>query len=40
MSETLPHRTERADFQQTSDPALQASADRGEVNLLTYQQLY
>src|ERR687890_1466274 len=40
MSETLPHRTERDDFQQTSDPALQSGADRGEVNLLTYDQLY
>src|ERR687890_353486 len=40
MSETLPHRTEREDFRQTSDPALQAGADRGEVNLLTYNQLY
>jgi ribonucleoside-diphosphate reductase beta chain len=40
MSETLPHRTEREDFRQTSDPALQAGADRGEVNLLTYDQLY
>jgi ribonucleoside-diphosphate reductase beta chain len=34
------HRTERDDFQQTSDPALQAAADRGEANLLTYKQLY
>src|SRR3954466_9220927 len=40
MSETLPHRTEREDFQETSDPDLQEGADRGEVNLLTYQQLY
>src|SRR3954453_4450387 len=40
MSETLPHRTEREDFQQTSDPGLQEGADRGEVNLLTYRQLY
>src|SRR4051795_12076318 len=40
MSETLPHRTEREDFQQTSDPGLQEGADRGEVNLLTYPQLY
>jgi ribonucleoside-diphosphate reductase beta chain len=40
MSETLPHRTQREDFQQTSDPGLQEGADRGEVNLLTYQQLY
>src|SRR3954447_10887654 len=40
MSETTSHRTERADFQQTSDPALQEGADRGEVNLLSYKQLY
>src|ERR687890_501025 len=40
MSETLPHRTERDDFQQTRDPGLQEGADRGEVNLLTYDQLY
>ena len=40
MSETIGHRTEREDFQQTSDPGLQEGADRGEVNLLTYAQLY
>jgi ribonucleoside-diphosphate reductase beta chain len=34
------HRTERDDFQQTSDPALQAAADRGEANLLSYKELY
>ena len=33
-------RTERADFQATSDPALQEAADRGQANLLTYGQLY
>jgi ribonucleoside-diphosphate reductase beta chain len=33
-------RTERLDFQATSDPALLASADRGESHLLTYQALY
>jgi len=33
-------RTERIDFQATSDPALLASADRGESHLLTYQALY
>src|ERR687895_2382521 len=33
-------RTERIDFQATSDPALLASADRGESHLLTYRQLY
>src|SRR3954465_8779493 len=40
MSETTSHRTECEDFQQTSDPGLQEGADRGEVNLLSYQQLY
>jgi ribonucleoside-diphosphate reductase beta chain len=30
----------RADFTATSDPALLESADRGQVNLLSYQQLY
>jgi ribonucleoside-diphosphate reductase beta chain len=34
------HRTDRADFQATSDPAVIEGADRGEVNLLSYQQLY
>jgi ribonucleoside-diphosphate reductase beta chain len=36
----MEHRTERADFQATSDPALHEGSDRGEVNLLSYQQLY
>src|SRR5918912_1652088 len=40
MSERVTERTERADFQATSDPALLESADRGEVNLLSYAQLY
>jgi ribonucleoside-diphosphate reductase beta chain len=40
MSETVTRRTERDDFQATSDPALLESADRGEVNLLSYEQLY
>jgi ribonucleoside-diphosphate reductase beta chain len=31
---------ERDDFQATSDPAVQESADRGEVNLLDYEELY
>src|SRR5687768_18075240 len=31
---------ERADFQATSDPALQADADRGGANLLSYGELY
>jgi ribonucleoside-diphosphate reductase beta chain len=34
------HRTEREDFQATSDPALLESADRGEVHLLSYSDLY
>ena len=33
-------RTDRKDFQATTDPALLSSADRGEANLLDYQQLY
>jgi ribonucleoside-diphosphate reductase beta chain len=40
MTETVRVRTERADFQATSDPALDAGADRGEVNLLDYRELY
>src|SRR3954447_23898324 len=42
MSETAPAapRTERADFQETSDPALQAGADRGRASLLSYAKLY
>jgi ribonucleoside-diphosphate reductase beta chain len=33
-------RMERDDFQATSDPALQAAADRGDANLLSYGELY
>ena len=33
-------RTERLDFQATSDPGLLASADRGESHLLSYGKLY
>jgi ribonucleoside-diphosphate reductase beta chain len=33
-------RTERTDYQATSDPALQAAADRGEAKLLSYRELY
>src|SRR5918992_1260099 len=33
-------RTERIDFQATSDPALLAASDRGESHLLTYRKLY
>ena len=40
MSETVTHRTDREDFQATRDPAVMESADTGQVNLLTYQQLY
>jgi ribonucleoside-diphosphate reductase beta chain len=40
MSDPVTERTERDDFQATSDPALLESADRGEVNLLSYEQLY
>ena len=40
MSESVTERTERQDFQATSDPALLASADRGESHMLTYAQLY
>ncbi|WCB92423.1 ribonucleoside diphosphate reductase small subunit [Baekduia alba] len=34
------HRTERDDFQQTSDPALDARADRGLATLLSPRELY
>jgi ribonucleoside-diphosphate reductase beta chain len=37
---TTPARTERADYRATSDPALDEAADRGEVNLLSYVELY
>ena len=40
MSESATQRTERQDFQATSDPAVLESADRGEVHLLSYEQLY
>src|SRR5215213_8088856 len=33
-------RTDRDDFQATRDPAVMEGADRGQVNLLTYEQLY
>ncbi len=35
-----PSRVDRADFQATSDPALQAAADRGQANLLGHGELY
>ncbi len=34
------HRTDRADFQATSDPAVMEAADRGESQLLSYGELY
>jgi ribonucleoside-diphosphate reductase beta chain len=40
VPESVTERTEREDFQATSDPALLESADRGEVHLLSYEQLY
>jgi ribonucleoside-diphosphate reductase beta chain len=40
VTEPAIHRTEREDFQATSDPAVLESADRGEVHLLTYPELY
>lgn len=40
-SPTRPQpRTERPDFQESSDPALLASSERAEVNLLSYRDLY
>src|SRR5215212_3812646 len=40
MDETGAHRTDRDDFQATRDPGLMEGADRGVVNLLSYEQLY
>ena len=40
MSDAVSARTGREDFQATSDPGLLESADRGEVHLLSYGQLY
>ncbi len=40
MSVTQSPRTERDDFQATSDPGVFESADRGEVELLSYGELY
>ena len=34
------HRTDRADFQATSDPGLMEAADRGQSQLLSYGELY
>jgi ribonucleoside-diphosphate reductase beta chain len=40
MSDTTTARTDRDDFQATRDPGLMESADSGQVNLLSYTQLY
>src|SRR3954451_19327144 len=40
MSQPLENLENRADLTESSDPALQAGADHGEVNLLTYNELY
>src|SRR5436309_9893079 len=40
MSSPLEHMQNRADLAATSDPALQEGADRGEVHLLSYNELY
>jgi ribonucleoside-diphosphate reductase beta chain len=40
MTDSATTRTEREDFQATTDPALLESADRGDANLLSYRQLY
>jgi ribonucleoside-diphosphate reductase beta chain len=39
-SDANTERTDRDDFQATRDPGLMESADAGQVNLLTYKQLY
>src|SRR3954449_4893426 len=40
MSDIITGRTDRDDFQATRDPGLMQSADSGQVNLLSYSQLY
>src|SRR5256885_1471408 len=40
MSDSLESLEKREDLTATSDPALQAAADRGEANLLSYNDLY
>ncbi len=40
VASNVPRRTDRDDFQATSDPALSAAADRGEFQLLGYRELY
>src|ERR1700712_2631079 len=39
-TDTITPRTDREDFQATRDPGLMESADSGQVNLLSYSQLY
>jgi ribonucleoside-diphosphate reductase beta chain len=40
VSDAATQRTDRDDFQATRDPAVMDSADVGEVNLLSYSELY
>jgi ribonucleoside-diphosphate reductase beta chain len=40
MSDSLGNLEKREDLAATSDPALQAGADRGEAHLLSYNELY
>src|SRR5436189_5277640 len=40
MSEPLENLEKREDYTASSDPALQPAADRGEANLLSYNELY
>jgi ribonucleoside-diphosphate reductase beta chain len=40
VSDAAVSRTDRDDFQATSDPGLMESADRGQSELLSYRQLY
>ena len=40
MTDSMTERTDRADFQATSDPAIMESADRGQTELLSYAKLY
>src|SRR4051795_2314273 len=40
MSESLQNLEKRGDLTESSDPALQSAADRGEANLLSYNELY
>src|SRR3954470_15991768 len=40
MSDIITGRTDRDDFQTTRDPGLMESADSGQVNLLSYSELY